>query len=402
MPIKPKKRIIFMTTLTICPVCKSPKKAVSIAQRNRIPALQNVTLSTANKALSFDTVELEMLWCRNCSFSWNSKFEPARISYDSEYNNDVSASPYYRDHLDAMADRIIASVPANEPIHYVEVGCGEGDFINLVIERANGRCLSATGFDPSFSGQDKLNSLANVHTCYFGEDTLGLMNPETNVICSRHTIEHVSEPHGFVKGLASALTNPDRRLFLETPTLDWILETVTFQDFFYEHCSLFNHNSMKTLLAQHGLWAEIEDVYGGQYMWIEAGRSSASQFEFEPFVDEGLPQTFIEASSKSLLHWKEVLSASNKTAIWGAASKGVTFSLIMAEQIKEHGIRCAIDLNEAKQDCFLPITGIPIVSPVQAKEMGIDTVIVMNPNYFDEITAMIEGMDWEPKVMNFD
>ena len=37
-----------------------------------------------------------------------------------------------------MADRIIGSVPEDQEIHYVEIGCGEADFLRLVVERANG------------------------------------------------------------------------------------------------------------------------------------------------------------------------------------------------------------------------------------------------------------------------
>jgi len=61
------------------------------------------------------------------------------------------------------------------------------------------------------------------------------------------------------------------------------------------------------------------------------------------------------------------------------------------------GIACAIDLNAAKQKCFMPITGTPIVSPGVAQEMGVATIIIMNPNYLDEIKNMAASMGWLPE-----
>ena len=48
-------------------------------------------------------------------------------------------------------------------------------------------------------------------------------------------------------------------------------------------------------------------------------------------------------------------------------------------------IFAAIDINPAKQGRFLPLSALPVLSPLEAKDAGIDRVIVMNPNYFDEI-----------------
>lgn len=378
-----------------CPVCGDTKPKIILAERANIPPLQNVTVRNRADAMNFPTVELRMLWCGTCSFVWNSRFDVNNISYDAGYNNDVSASGYYQKHLEAIADRVIAAIPDDEPIHYVEVGCGEGDFLNLVIERAGGRCVSATGFDPSFTGDAKLNPMTTLHRRYFSKDMMDLIPAEANIICSRHTIEHVPEPHGFVTGLAAAMTAPHRRLFLETPSVDWILETVTFQDFFYEHCSIYNPRSMAHLLAQHRLWCRVEPVYDGQYMWIEAGKDTAAELPQES-VEPALAQDFVRKCDEKIAH-------NGPFAVWGAASKGLTFSLIMAEVMNNrNAITCAIDLNPAKQGCFLPVTGVPILSPEAASEQGIKSVVIMNPNYRLEIEAMIARMDWSPDIYSFD
>jgi len=388
-----------------CPICINVDENIVLASRENIPTLQNVALSSREKAMDFPTGKLTIIRCAKCSFVWNADFEQDKISYDDGYNNDVTFSNYYVSHLEEMADRIIQSVPLGEDIHYVEIGCGEADFLRLVVERANGRCVSAIGFDPSFTGEAKLPKGAVVHKTFFGPDQIKLVPDATNIVCSRHTIEHVPDVHSFVRALAAPMTTQARTLFIETPDANWILENTAFQDFFYEHCSIYTPESMSKILGKYGLSAETTAVYGDQYMWTEASLfTEKAVLELDDFdwqAAQGLAKVYVDESARMLNDWNMFIqkhSQKGPVAIWGAASKGVTFTLLMSQtQDTELAIACAIDLNEAKQDCFMPITGTPIVSPEAAQKMGVATVIIMNPNYLDEIKSMAASMGWSPE-----
>jgi hypothetical protein len=77
-----------------------------------------------------------------------------------------------------------------------------------------------------------------------------------------------------------------------------------------------------------------------------------------------------------------------ENVVWGAASKGVIYSL---QAIKAgYFIRCAVDVNPAKQGKYLPVTGIEVMSPEQViRRLPENThVIIMNSNYRDEIIEM--------------
>ncbi|UXX82826.1 class I SAM-dependent methyltransferase [Roseovarius pelagicus] len=384
-----------------CPICANRVGNISLDHRTHIPTLQNVTLASRSAALEFPTGVLTMTRCAGCSFVWNAAFDPARITYDAAYNNDVTYSGYYVAHLEAMADRIIAAVAADQPIHYVEVGCGEADFLRLVVQRARGRCVSATGFDPSYAGHTPLPEGAIVHRSFFGPDQLPQIPVATNVICSRHTIEHVPDVHAFVSALCAPMQDPARRLFIETPDADWILRNTAFQDFFYEHCSIFTPACMARILGQYGLSAQTTSVYGGQYMWTEAQHVPVTDRPDIP-PDDTLAHRYAKDSTELIRRWADFVARNTRNgpvAIWGAASKGVTFSLLLA-QLQDAGanITCAIDLNRAKQGCYLPVSGAPVVSPVQAQKIGVQSIIVMNPNYLDEITKMVDAMGWTPVI----
>jgi hypothetical protein len=77
-----------------------------------------------------------------------------------------------------------------------------------------------------------------------------------------------------------------------------------------------------------------------------------------------------------------------KHVIWGGGSKGVIFA---SQLLRRGGFipDFVIDINPFKQDKYLPVTGLPVLSP----ENGLsamarhDAIFVMNSNYYDEIIA---------------
>ena len=74
--------------------------------------------------------------------------------------------------------------------------------------------------------------------------------------------------------------------------------------------------------------------------------------------------------------------------VWGGASKGVIFSLLMERA--GHPITTVIDINPTKQKRFLPVTGLQVQSPEVAlpKIPEKATIYVMNSNYLEEIRYM--------------
>lgn len=390
-----------MTTTSSCPVCNE-QNSLLLDYRKSVPTLQNNTLASIEEATAFPSGELAMRRCSCCGFVWNDAFDESAISYDNNYDNNVTESDYYLDHLNKMADRLLASIPAHQPIHYVEIGCGQGDFLALVIERSKGRVLSATGFDPSFCGSSDLPSIANIHTGFFDQTRLDLIPENTNIICSRHTIEHIQDVRSFADTLNAPMMKSGRKLFLETPDADWILKNIAVQDLFYEHCSLFTPSSMDKLLAQYNLECETSLVYDKQYLWTEAKRHSALPRNKTP-VQAGthLSDHYIEKRHELISHWADYIteqSALGKVAIWGAASKGVTFSLLLSD-LPGAQIDFAIDLNQSKQKRFLPITALQVISPQDAIELGIKTIIIMNPNYKAEITELTKKLNWSVEIV---
>lgn len=373
--------------MTPCPVCTHSGHR-TLLYRKEVPILQNVIVATKEAAAAFPTAELLIVACESCHFIWNAAFDVNAIDYGANYNNSVQASSAYLAHQNAMAQKILGQ---KDQLDYLEIGCGAGEFIQLL--QNSGKLASAIGFDPAFHASQAMQPNITIHAQYFTSDTARKVPDTVNIICSRHTIEHIPNPRDFIRDIATFVKERRIKLFLETPDVNWILKNVAFEDLFYEHCSLFSPSSMRYLLAEFGLGCSIESVYGGQYMWIEAETADIQPNAESLYSD--LVNDFTNSLDRNLTEWAiktRQMSAEGPLAIWGAASKGVTFSLLMS------AIDCAIDLNPAKQGCFLPVSAKPITSPVEARDMGVKNIIVMNPNYEGEIKRLIADMGWDANV----
>jgi hypothetical protein len=105
-----------------------------------------------------------------------------------------------------------------------------------------------------------------------------------------------------------------------------------------------------------------------------------------------MPSEFLSGIGKSINTIKHTKDRHH--VIWGAASKGVLFALHLLR--RGYPLDFAIDINPAKQNKYLPATGLHVLSPELAFDRLCtgDVIFVMNPNYLDEIMRQ-GGPDYE-------
>lgn len=373
-----------------CPICGSADH-VAFDRRPRVPVHQNGLCATREAALATPTGVLEMTGCRACGFVWNAAFEPELLVYDAAYENDQTCSPAFRAHFEDRAARVLAAMSDIRPARVVEVGCGQGDFLAHLSEAGGARIGRATGFDPAWRGADGEGpGRAAIHRRYYGPATAGLAGGAPDAIVSRHTIEHVPDPVGFLSSLREAAgRDAPTRIFVETPCIGWVIANGQMQDLFYEHCSIFTAGSLARALRESGFGpARAGHVFGGQYLWAEGGfgADEAPAPEIPDFAG------WEAAKARYVAHWRGVVEAAAERGpvyLWGGGSKGVTFTLLVDPHAER--LAGAVDINPRKQGGHLPVTGLPIVAP-QALPASGATVIVMNPVYHAEIEAQARAV----------
>lgn len=389
-------------------------------RRDSVPVHQNLLLATAAEARSLATGALDLHICPHCGFAFNAAFRPDLLAYGEDYDNTQTWSGAFEAYVDGLA-RAMVVVSGVRGCRVVEVGCGKGLFLRKLVEFP-GADNTGFGFDPSYVGPDvACDGKLRFHRSFYDASAAAL---KADAVVCRHVIEHVEDPMSLIRSVRSALSeSPGARVFFETPDLEWILRHQVVWDLFYEHCSLFTAGSLAAAFASEGFQVvDVRRQFGDQYLWLEAraertgleartertgqsafariNPSALARINEVPAIVE-MAMAFGRAERTLQQGWQETLRAARRggeVAVWGAGAKGVTFCSLADPDCER--IRNVIDVNPAKQGMFVAGTGHPIVSPEQAKGAGIATILVLNPNYRDEIAQTVAGMGWTARVID--
>lgn len=371
----------------LCPVCQSAD-SVLLFHQGKAPVSQNRLFRTPADARACTLGELDFWRCGACGFVWNRAFDGRLLSYAEDYENNQSLSPAFSAHMDEMGRRVMAGGGDTD---ILEVGCGQGVFLRRLAALAGDTATSIAGFDPAWRGPERQDGV-RFYRDYFTSRTVAVLERPPTRLVSRHTIEHVPDPLDFLSAMRSAIGGRPARLFIETPCVEWILANNMFQDFFFEHCSLFTVQSLATALEKSGFAPDsISHVFGGQYLWAEAHTKS---------------EIHTVLGTATIAQWRGRLASikaglgSGKLALWGGGAKGVTFGLQCDP--KGEFLDCVIDINPAKQGHFLPVSAYPVLSLADAHARGVTGALVMNDVYFDEIQATVQALNPVLQLFSFE
>ena len=216
------------------------------------------------------------------------------------------------------------------------------------------------------------------------------------LVILRHVLEHIHKPVHFLSALRAAIG--EAPLFVEVPDLDWILTHGVFWDFCYEHCNYFTLDTLRFALSMASFEVlEQQRTFADQYQWSIC-RSAAKVIR--PTVDarirlrRGL--TYAETETSRLKEIKRIAKQKGGIVLWGMATKGVILSNLMSPEL----LRGGVDLNVAKQGRYAPMSGLEIHAPswLRNPEAG-SVVLVMNPNYRDEISDILQTEKLEPELL---
>jgi hypothetical protein len=365
-----------------CPLC-GRTDFMPVLYSDKTMTSANVLYASEAEARNAPVGVLTILLCRYCGFVFNSTFNHDLVPYGKQYENDQSKSRRFLTHMQEMAVRVRAAANGR-PLRVVEVGCGQGQFLRLIMGDHPAAQDRASGFDPSYGGEDIPGY--NIYRSYFGPNSVNALGFQPNVVVSRHVIEHIHDPIGILSSVRIALSPaPEAKVFFETPSIQWIFENNAFWDLCYEHCSYFSPASLAFAFEASGFEPQkVETVFGGQYLWIEAIASQPKCAAQKP--DDTLAIRFARTIVESQKQWRSrliTLALTGKVAVWGAATKGAMF--VQHVDPDRALVHCLIDINPMKQSQFIPLTGHPVVDWQTAIAQGVSTIIVTNPNYLEEI-----------------
>lgn len=386
-----------------CPDCGSNKMSIFYEVRN-VPVNSCLLMSTEQEARNFPRGDVVLGFCESCGFISNTAFDPSMVNYSTAYEDQQSYSPTFNAFAQKLATQLIKKHGLfNKTI--IEIGCGKGDFLALLCELGNN---NGVGIDPAFiSGRIQspaTNRLTFIRD-YYSER---YAHYRGDLICCRHTLEHIPNTAEFVNIVRRAVGNHlETIVFFEIPDVVRVLRDLAFWDIYYEHCSYFSLGSLARLFRQCKFdVTDLSKDFDDQYLLIEAkpvNQASDKVHELEESVKQiaNYARYFSRYCDEKLDRWKnrlqQLYADKRRTVIWGSGSKCVSF--ITTVGVKDE-IEYVIDINPYRHGKYIPGAGKKIMSPQFLKTYKPDVTIVMNPVYCDEIRQMLDSMEVNTEIIS--
>jgi SAM-dependent methyltransferase len=329
--------------------------------------------------------------CADCGFVFNQSFDASLLSYGVDYDNTQDCSPVFDQYLDELVRYMVTERGVHD-CRIIEVGCGKGGFLRKLVSYPDAN-NTGVGFDPSYRGPE-LDLGGRIR--FFAEPYERWVKEPGDAVVCRHVIEHIARPLELLAAVRKAIGDQRHsKVFFETPSVEWILSGRVFWDFFYEHCSLFTGQSLATAFELAAFKVvSSQHLFHGQYQLIEAEPASLPGLA-RPHKADVLRQAREYAAAEAALlgRWKVEITRrarKGKVCLWGAAAKGVTFANLIDPHCEL--LDAVVDLNPRKQGRFIPGSGHPIVDYRDLAKRGITDIVLMNPNYRQENTALLEAI----------
>jgi SAM-dependent methyltransferase len=388
-------------TATTCQACGSIDLR-AIYRLERVPVHSCLMLDTRAEALEFPCGEIDLAFCRACGFIQNRRFDPSLQAYSPAYEETQFFSPRFREFLAELCDDQVSRHRLDGKT-ILEIGCGKGEFLAALCERAN---CTGIGIDPGYR-PERMDSPA-AERIRFIQDFYGpaYADLQADYVCCRHTLEHIGDVANFMHLVRRPMdAREDVVVFFELPDTERVLAEAAFWDIYYEHCSYFTPGSLARLFRRTGfvpqrVWKEYDD----QYLLLEARPAQtatperlAEENDLER-TSEQVDRFVAKVGARvaglqhQLAEWRRL---GRTVALWGSGSKAVSYLTTLGVTDE---VQAVVDINPHKHGKFLAGTGHEIVAPEALRMLRPDCIVVMNGIYTSEIRADLARLELRPEI----
>ncbi len=356
-----------------CPAC-GHHVAVPFLKSEDQPLATLAWPADKNSAHNLPYLPLDFIRCVNCGHVYNEKFDYASVPYSHNPNLMFNEGIHWSEFIQKIQKKILSYLPDNPVI--VEIGYGDGSFLSALADLCpEGRFI---GFDPH--GADMNEEHQEKGVSYINElfePIRNLNEIKPDLIISRHVLEHLVNPLGFLQHLSYAANCYDivPLTYFEVPCIDRVLETGRTVDFYYEHSSQFTSQSFREMLTQSKLM--IKDIGYGYNSEVIYAFSKINSSKKTIEVAHNASQ-FYENAEIALSRIREQLeklhTSGQQIAIWGGTGKSCAFMCRYGLDDKRFPI--VIDSDQSKVGTFVPGTGQEIRFRDWLQTHSVDVVII--------------------------
>lgn len=397
-----------------CPQCGN-LNTDPILEFLHVPIIPNTIYTSADSARSAPRTSILLTSCHTCRLLYNATFDEKLMAYTETYGNALHYSDSFKRLSSEIAARLAERYRLRDRLA-IEIGCGDGYFLNLICEIAQ---CAGIGFDPSATASDRAVALGPrvkiVPEMFTGQEVCR----QAALICCRQVLEHFSDPLGLLTALRRALGAESRcNVFFEVPNAEYMLERNSFWDVIYEHCYYFSPYALRALFRTAGFFpTALRMTFGDQYIELEAsacatdaaslsalesgGTIAAETDEGEDGDWGGQVHRFASSFQGASRQWSGFLqhcrNENKRVAVWSAGAKGIMFLNLLG--CAPSTIPYVVDVSPAKQGKFLCGAGQEIVPPEKLASYRPDYVLLMNGVYRDEVRERLSAVSPHSELM---
>lgn len=306
---------------------------------------------TGAAARSMPRLPLDFVRCVECGHVYNAAFDYAAVPYSDKPNLMFNRGTIWKGFIGQIIDKIAARLGPDPVV--VEIGHGDGSFLGgLAAVLRRGRFL---GFDPhgATSPDNRLDLRAEMFV-----PAHHLPDLEPDIMISRHVLEHLMNPLGFLQTLSFVAACHGQRplAYFEVPCIDRAIETRRTVDFYYEHSSQFTTESFTRMLARSAVMVEeLGHGYQGEvvYALVRLGHASGQ------VAHAADAAAFLAAADRSRVTIVDQIASLHRSgrrvAFWGGTGKSAAFMQRYGVDAERFPI--VVDSDPAKVGTFVPGTG---------------------------------------------
>lgn len=349
-----------------------------------VPALVGALWPSEAAAREVRTGRMELACCTACSHVSNIAFDGGLVSYDAGYDNSLHYSPTFQRYAEQLAARLLRDHDLRGRT-ILEIGSGKGEFLRLLCAGGRNRGL---GYDPTYSGESDSDGVTFVRGLYPLDGT----GEAFDLVVARHVLEHLERPYDLLAGLRRAAGDREVGVYLEVPNGEFTMSPAGQWDLIYPHVSYFTATSLRRLVERAGFEVTRSGTaFDGEFLYVEAEPSvraatpvGDSTDEVQASVDHAL--AFASGYRSTVRAWQDRLSVTGApaagAALWGAGAKGATFLNTVG---RDSRIVAVVDVNPRKWGRYVPGTGHIVGAPDDLPAHEVDTVVITNASYRNEI-----------------
>ena len=349
---------------------------------------------------------LRAVVCDDCHLVQLADDVPADEIFTADYAYFSSYSPSWVAHAKTYAQAMIDRFDLGPTSKVVEIASNDGYLLQHFVHAG----ITVLGVDPA-AGCAEVAREKGVETevAFINAETakrLRDMGHGADLMAANNVLAHVPDIRRFVEGFA-ILLNDKGVLTVEFPHLLNLLNLVQFDTIYHEHYSYLSLLAVERIFSECGLRVfDVEELntHGGSLRVFACKADTGTQSDGQALAamrkkesQAGLDkrETYEGFDSKcqdvrkGLLSFLGEVCKNNKTVVaYGAAAKGNT--MLNFAGVGADLIDFVCDGNPAKQDCFLPGSRIPILSPDHIESAQPDFVLILPWNLRTEIAEQLQ------------